>query len=343
MRFCSRTGSVVLFVFSSLALMSGLLVNGLKSTSYKRLFFDRVAHSGAFFDKDGKLHGLVDVEEESMLNLVRGVMSLETKRFVSKNDEHDKYTKNNLTLRPIDEFFKDLKIKHNDCLNVNALILPADNQLPFKNASFEAEIKCALKEILKDNNVNVEPVNKIKINEIENVDDLYIKLGLVNKKSSSNEGDNHSVLKRTIKDTFTFDDNIDSVNFFAANSYVRKSLLQEFCNDIKAGKFKGVKDELNAEGITDISFDYNANKDYTLKDAKLNIVLLKLMMNHCSKFSSNENSNKKVLLKVTKNNIDDVDAISQFFSESEWILLTMSIVDDICVYGKVSSATIELL
>ncbi len=340
-KFTSRAGSILLFVFSSIAMMSGILIAGLKSATYQNLFFCQAAHSYPFFDKDGNLHGLFNVERESMENLMIGVCSKNGNRFTAKNGEHYDYKQSEL--EPIDDVLKKLKgcpekIEHNACLKVNAAIRPIDNKLPFKS-SFEKEIKHALHSILKDEKILSNKIDNLGIKKIASFDNLCEKLGLNDaKKPNAYDG-----VKKKIDDTFTFNDKIDAVNFFAANKYVRLSILNVFCDDIKSEKFGEIDqgDNTNEGGDqtgdtdqetekhneTTYAFEFETDNE-TLKNSKQNLKMLSLMMKYSSKFSSTDSSNKKILLNMSQEDQENEVNINQFFSESEWMMLNMDIIDD---------------
>lgn len=376
-KFNRCTGSIVAFVVSSIAMMSGILMTGLKSTTYQNIFINQAAHSYPFFDKDKngnlQVHGLFNVEHESMENLIIGVLSKDGNRFIARNGDHDKYKKSGDALEPIEKVLSGFngcpkKIEHNDCLHVNAAIIPVDNKLPFKS-SFEKEIRYALNAILKDEKIdksklnhknkswwsgNNDPVDDIKIENIKNVDDLYACLGLNDEKKANV----YDKVKEKIKDTFTFDKKIGAVNIFAANQYVRRSILDEFAKYAENKKLANDNDEKNvgeasnqAEDVNERSQDSKAmtyafefkDNNGTLKDSAQNVKMLDLLMKYSSKFSSDKNSNNKLLLKSDKSD-HEKRSVNDFFSESEWIMVNTDIVDDkYDFFRKGSVSVIKLL
>lgn len=341
-------------------MMSGILISGLKSTTYQNLFFCQAAHSYPFFDKDGNLHGLFNVERESMENLMIGLCSKNGNRFAAKNGEYYDYKQ--YVLEPIDDVLKKLKgcpkkIEHNACLKVNAAIRPVDDKLPFKS-SFEKEIKRALHSILKDEKIDKANLNhkidNLDIKKIASFDSLCEQLGLNDAKKPNAYGG----VKKKIDDTFTFNDKIDAVNFFAANKYVRLSILNVFCDDIKSGKFGKIDqgDNMNEDGDqigdsdqetkkhneTTYAFEFERDNE-SLKNSKQNLKMLSLMMKYSSKFSSEKKCNKKLLLK-SDNNDQEKRSVNDFFSESEWIMLNMDIIDDkYAFFHKGSVSVMKLL
>ena len=376
-KFNRRTGSIVAFVVSSIAMMSGILMTGLKSTTYQNIFINQAAHSYPFFDKDKngnlQVHGLFNVEHESMENLILGVLSNDGNRFIARNGDHDKYKKSGDALAPIEDVLKKFtgcpkEIKHNDCLNVNVAIIPVDNKLPFKS-SFKEEIQHALNAILKDEKIDksklnhkssnivgwkTDPVDNIKIENIKNVENLYAYLGL----NDTKKANAYDKVKETIEDTFAFNDKIGAVNIFAANKYVRRSILDEFIkyaenkklansnNEKNVGEASNQAEDVNEENQNSkaMTYAFEFDNNGTLKDSAQNVKMLDLLMKYSSKFSSDKKSNKKLLLKSDKSD-QEKRSVNDFFSESECIAIDMDIIDDKYAFfhKKFEGAVKELL
>jgi hypothetical protein len=249
MFFSRAKGGILVFTIVSITMLITAVLALQRRTMYENIFYEKAVRSFGFFDKNGQLHGLGEVETESMKNLAMGVMY----KLQNTSDEvfHTEITgpfgdSREVELPDIDADELDLadllnkanimgltaqNVKHNSPAKVNLSnikIKIADNKLPFNSNKFEKELNELLNLVLLKYQVTDGEINDLKKDlkgkkdKLNNVDDF--KFFLEKHKVTEGKNDLIDCLTKSI----SFDPEVTAVNFFLANRYVKKAICCAF-------------------------------------------------------------------------------------------------------------------
>ncbi|MDR1433070.1 MAG: hypothetical protein LBI61_01870 [Puniceicoccales bacterium] len=240
-----HSGSILLFVLISIAILGVAAVMFLNGGVHKKAFYTDAAREHGFSDANQDLHGseLVKIEAESMRNFVFGAIRT---RHLGGNKlfEANQASKQDIVLRDNNftaamTWVAQQKPDHNlgmivDYANID--IFPLDNKIPFTQ-KFTNEVREAIRVAFNTFEVGQNSINKITDDllnsEAKSVDD-FKNLNAWKKVFRNNQDAEQNVIK-LLKESLCFSEDVEAVNFFMANDLVKFALCKCFEPDAPSG------------------------------------------------------------------------------------------------------------
>ncbi|MDR1413880.1 MAG: hypothetical protein LBI56_03010 [Puniceicoccales bacterium] len=247
MKVRKHRGGILLVVIVCISILGGVLLLLLENSVQRAFFHLEASRAYGFIDGQDKLHGLGEVEAESMraltFALINNVAEKKKSMFPAVANSYSS---------PIQMTFEDLtklagvsmdqkKIEHSPQLEVKITLAPLDNKLPFI-PKFKDEILYTLRKVLTvEKNVNKKRMDEfiaevsqlLSDNSTQNVWNILgidIFRQLPSWSSMVGKSAEQELLNK-LAEHIVFSKDVRAVNFFAASSIVRESIGKVFRGD----------------------------------------------------------------------------------------------------------------
>jgi hypothetical protein len=257
----------MIFVLVAISAMGCIVINLLTEMRAKKFFYSHIVKSYGFLDGN-KLLGALDIEEESMRNLVSAAIFALRKNggsdgmmFMSENGDlkSDVLADYDFGSMLSELSLKAKNVRHNNRLDVEVGIFPMDDKIPFTE-KFGPEIVKVVELVFKEEGISDLSAMKItepmkifldktayttgRVNTMQPEDRAaFLIAGMIGVEAFTGAKSWDSIFNgdtakerrvlKTLGESLAFSTDVEAVNFFVANKYVRKAICEEFCKKFR--------------------------------------------------------------------------------------------------------------